>query len=105
MPSQIVKKTGKNFEIIFFADVPSYAVHIYAVVPSDEECKIKNDLEVSEHRLENIQVRLHTRLGNWEKKILTNNLTAMQTRLHLKQLKTGLQELQLKLQEKPNIQQ
>lgn len=58
VPSQIVKKTGKNFEIIFFADVPSYAVHIYAVVPSDEECKIKNDLEVSEHRLENSKYKV-----------------------------------------------
>jgi len=58
VPSQIVKKTGKNFEIIFFADVPSYAVHIYAVVPSNEECKIKNDLEVSEHRLENSKYKV-----------------------------------------------
>lgn len=28
------------------------------VVPSDEECKIKNDLEVSEHRLENSKYKV-----------------------------------------------
>ena len=58
VPCQIVSKTGKTFEIIFEADVPSYAVHIYAVVASDEECKVQTDLKVTLHTLENSKYKV-----------------------------------------------
>lgn len=58
VPSQIISKNGKEFEIVFTADIPSYAVHIYAVVPSSEPCKIKTELNVTEHTLENSKYKI-----------------------------------------------
>ena len=58
MPSQIINKTGKHFEIVFQADVPSFAIHIYAIVPSEEQCQIKTDLKISGHTLENSKYRV-----------------------------------------------
>lgn len=53
MASQIVKKTGKEFDIIFMADVKSLGYKVFDVVPSDKPCKIKTDLTVTQHTLEN----------------------------------------------------
>ena len=58
VPSQIINKTGKHFEIVFQADVPSFAIHIYAIVPSEEKCQIKTDLKISGHTLENSKYRV-----------------------------------------------
>lgn len=57
-PSQIVKKSGKEFDIIFLADVSGTGIRVYDVVPADRACEIKTDLKVSEHVLENEKYRL-----------------------------------------------
>ena len=58
VPSQVIKKQGKEFDIVFLADMESVSFKVYDVRASDKKCKIKTDLAVSEHTLENEKYRL-----------------------------------------------
>jgi len=57
-PSQIVNKSGKEFDIVFLAEVEAMGLKVYDVVPADSACGIKTDLKVSEHVLENEKYQL-----------------------------------------------
>ena len=57
-PSQVVKKSGKEFDILFIADVEALGLKVYDVVPADRACETDTDLKVSEHVLENDKYRL-----------------------------------------------
>ena len=58
VPSQVVKKTGKEFDIIFTATVDSVGYRVYDVQGCDFPCNIKTDLVVTEHTLENSKYKL-----------------------------------------------
>lgn len=58
VPSQIISKKGKEFDIVFLADVKPLGYRVYDVKGADTRCKIKTDLAVSEHILENKKYRL-----------------------------------------------
>ena len=58
VPSQIQKKQGKEFDIIFLADVPSVGFRVYDVQASDKPYSGKSELKVSEHVLENARYRV-----------------------------------------------
>lgn len=53
VPSQIVSKNGKELDIVFIASVESVGFSVYDVRVADEACKMKTDLKVTEHSLEN----------------------------------------------------
>lgn len=57
-PSQTVYKSGKEFDIIFIAEVEAMGLKVYDVVPAESACGIKTDLKVSEHVLENENYQL-----------------------------------------------
>ncbi len=52
VPSQIVKKQGKEFDIVFLAEVPSVGYRVYDVRKADKPYRSKA-LRVTEHELEN----------------------------------------------------
>ncbi|MBR3737172.1 MAG: alpha-mannosidase, partial [Eubacterium sp.] len=58
VPSQVIRKQGKEFDIVFLADMPSASFKVYDIRKSDKKCSIKTDLSVSEHILENEKYRL-----------------------------------------------
>ncbi len=58
VPSQIIKKTGKEFDIIFIAEVKALGFRVYDVVPAEEKCNIKTDLSVTQHTLENSKYKV-----------------------------------------------
>lgn len=58
VPSQVLKKTGKEFDIVFTASVDSVGWRVYDVIGSDKPCEIKTDLIVTEHSLENAKYKL-----------------------------------------------
>lgn len=58
IPSQVVHKSGKEFDIVVLADVEAMGFTVYDVVADNEPCKCKTDLKVSEHVLENSKYRL-----------------------------------------------
>ena len=58
VPSQVIRKQGKEFDIVFLADVESVGFKVYDVRAADEKCKIKTDLRVTEHTLENSKYRI-----------------------------------------------
>lgn len=58
VPSQIIKKSGKEFDIVFIADVNAMGYAAYDVVPANKACEIKTDLAVSLHTLENEKYRV-----------------------------------------------
>lgn len=58
IPSQVICKSGKEFDIVFLATVPSMGYTVYDVTASAEPCPCKTDLKVSEHVLENKKYRL-----------------------------------------------
>ena len=58
VPSQIVKKSGKEFDIIFLASVGSCASRVYDIQGADKKYDGKTDLKVTEHTLENDKYRL-----------------------------------------------
>lgn len=58
VPSQIQKKQGKEFDIIFTADVPGVGYRVYDVQASDEEYSKEGSLKVTEHTLENSRYRV-----------------------------------------------
>lgn len=58
VPSQIISKKGKEFDIVFLADVKPLGYRVYDIKGADTRCKIKTDLTVSEHILENRKYRL-----------------------------------------------
>ena len=58
VPSQVIRKQGKEFDIVFLADIESTAFKVFDVRASDKKCKIKTDLAVTEHTLENGKYRL-----------------------------------------------
>ena len=58
VPSQIIKKSGKEFDIVFIADVNAMGYAVYDVVPANKACEIKTDLAVSLHTLENEKYKI-----------------------------------------------
>lgn len=58
VPCQIQKKQGKEFDIIFTADVPSVGYRVYDVQASDKPYSKETELKVSEHVLENGRYRV-----------------------------------------------
>lgn len=58
IPSQVIKKSGKAFDIVLLADVPAMGYAVYDVTASMEPCPCKTDLKVSAHVLENKKYRL-----------------------------------------------
>lgn len=58
VPSQIINKSGKEFDIIFIADVSPLGYSVYDVLPADKACGIKTDLIPSLHSLENEKYRV-----------------------------------------------
>ena len=58
VPSQVIRKQGKEFDIVFLADTESTSFKVYDVRASEKSCKIKTDLAVTEHTLENSKYRL-----------------------------------------------
>ena len=58
VPGQVLKKTGKEFDIVFTASVDSVGWRVYDVIGSDKPCEIKTDLTVTEHSLENAKYKL-----------------------------------------------
>lgn len=58
VPSQIIKKSGKEFDIVFIADVNAMGYAVYDIVPANKACEIKTDLAVSLHTLENEKYRV-----------------------------------------------
>lgn len=53
VPCQVIKKTGKEFDISFIANVKALGFKVYNIIPSNKECNVKTDLIVTEHTLEN----------------------------------------------------
>ena len=53
IPSQIIRKQGKEFDIVFLADVPSVGYRVYDVQKTEKPYKKASDLRVDEHELEN----------------------------------------------------
>lgn len=58
IPSQVIKKTGKEFDIVFLANVGSVGYKVYDAQGSDEKCKLTTDLKATEHTLENDKYKL-----------------------------------------------
>lgn len=58
VPSQVLRKMGKEFDIVFTAIVDSVGYRVYDVQGADTPCNIKTDLRVTEHTLENSKYRL-----------------------------------------------
>ena len=58
VPSQVIRKQGKEFDIVFLADIDSTAFKVYDVRASDKKCPLKSDLQITEHTLENSKYRL-----------------------------------------------
>lgn len=53
VPSQVLSKRGKTFEIVFLARVPSLSYTVFDVRPSLTKCTLSSDLKVTLHTLEN----------------------------------------------------
>ena len=53
VPSQIIRKKGKEFDIVFLADVKPLGYKVYDVKAANGKCEIKTDLKISEHIIEN----------------------------------------------------
>ena len=58
VPSQVVKKQGKEFDIIFLADVPSVGYRVYDVQTAEKPYAKATDLHITEHTLENSKYRV-----------------------------------------------
>ena len=58
VPSQVVAKNGKEFDIIFIADVKSNGYKVYDVVCADKEYDKATDLKVTLHTLENSKYKV-----------------------------------------------
>lgn len=51
--SQLTKKEGDKYTVVFLATVPANGFEVYTMVPSDEPCKLKSQLIISKQTLEN----------------------------------------------------
>ena len=58
VPSQVVRKQGKEFDIVFLAEVESVGFKVYDARATEKKCNKKTDLAVTEHTLENSKYRL-----------------------------------------------
>jgi len=58
VPSQVINKYGKQLTIVFQADVEPFGYRVYQVTPASEPCKIKTDLSVTKHSMENEKYKL-----------------------------------------------
>ncbi len=58
VPSQVIKKNGKEFDIVFTATVESVGYKVYDVQASDAPYSKKSNLAVTEHTLENSRYRV-----------------------------------------------
>lgn len=58
VPSQIIKKQGKEFDIVFLATVESVGFKVYDVQTAQKAYAKATDLSVSEHVLENAKYRV-----------------------------------------------
>lgn len=57
-PSQIINKKGKEFDIVFLAEVKAMGFRVYDVKAANKKCELKTDLSVSDHILENKKYKL-----------------------------------------------
>ncbi|MDE5604170.1 MAG: hypothetical protein K2I73_01145 [Eubacterium sp.] len=53
VPSQIIRKIGKEFDIVFLAEVQPLGYKVYDVKAANSKCTIKTDLKINEHIIEN----------------------------------------------------
>ncbi|MBQ9228528.1 MAG: alpha-mannosidase [Eubacterium sp.] len=58
VPSQVTKKQGKEFDIVFLADVPPVGYRVYDVQAAEKPYAKATDLRITEHTLENEKYRL-----------------------------------------------
>lgn len=57
-PSQVINKDGKDLTIAFQAELEGFEYKIYEIKPAAEPCKLKTDLKVTNHSLENSKYKL-----------------------------------------------
>lgn len=57
-PCQIIGKSGKEFDIVFIAEVGGCGLKVYDIVPANSACALKTDLKVSEHVIENAKYQV-----------------------------------------------
>lgn len=53
VPSQILRKKGKEFDIVFLADVKPLGYRVYDVKAANSACALETDVKAFEHALEN----------------------------------------------------
>ena len=53
VPSQVNMKEGDNYTVLFLASVPANGFEVYNVKASNEPCKLKTKLKITEGNLEN----------------------------------------------------
>ncbi|MCC8074148.1 MAG: hypothetical protein LIO62_08510 [Clostridiales bacterium] len=53
IPSQVRMKMGKEFVVLFVADVKPFGFKVYEFRPSNKPCKIRTDLKITNHSIEN----------------------------------------------------
>lgn len=51
--SQVVSKSGKTFHIVFSAELAPLSYTVFSAEPSDTPCRLRSDLKMDAHRLEN----------------------------------------------------
>lgn len=51
--SQVVSKSGKTFQIVFSAELAPLSYTVFSAEPSDTPCRLRSDLKMDLHRLEN----------------------------------------------------
>lgn len=51
--SQVVFKSGKTFRVVFSAELAPLSYTVFSAEPSDTPCRLKSDLKMDAHRLEN----------------------------------------------------
>ena len=51
--SQLKKKEGKKYTVVFLASIPANGYEVYSVKATDEPCKLRNQLAITKETLEN----------------------------------------------------
>ena len=57
-PSQLKKKEGNKYTVVFLASVPANGYEVYSVKATDEPCKLKSKLVITKETLENEKYRV-----------------------------------------------
>lgn len=56
--SQLNKKEGDKYSVVFLASVPANGFEVYTLVPSDKPCELKSQLTISKQVLENSKYKV-----------------------------------------------